>query len=302
MTGEKEMLVSFDSYKVFYITAKNESITAAARELFVTQPTVTHCIQKLEEELGCILFIRSKKGVKLTAEGETLYKHVAVAYEHIIQAEKEINELKMFRKGEIILGASETTLHHFLFPCLKKYKKKYPNIKLKIHDSSTPNMLEALRNNKLDCAILVFPLSYEEEGLEINTLTLFHDIAIAGLEYKELENVPMTLKELNEYPIITISKGTMTNMILKEIFKSRGLDLKPDIELATTDLIVPTVVNNLGVGFVPEFFAEEALKRKEIIKLNLVDDIPNRKICLVYKSERPKSIAVKAFIDSILIT
>ena len=142
------MLVSFDLYKVFYITAKNESITAAAKELFVTQPTVTHCIQKLEEELGCVLFIRGKKGVKLTAEGTTLYKHVAVAYEHITQAEKEINELKMFKKGEIILGASETTLHHFLFPYLKKYKKKYPNIRLKIHNSSTPTMLEALRNNK----------------------------------------------------------------------------------------------------------------------------------------------------------
>lgn len=294
------MLVSFDLYKVFYITAKNESITAAAKELFVTQPTVTHCIQKLEEELGCVLFIRGKKGVKLTAEGTTLYKHVAVAYEHITQAEKEINELKMFKKGEIILGASETTLHHFLFPYLKKYKKKYPNIRLKIHNSSTPTMLEALRNNKLDCAILVFPLSYNEDGFEINTLSLFQDIAIAGMEYKQLDKVPLSLKDINEYPIITIDKGTMTNTILKKIFSDNGLVLQPDIELATTDLIVPTVVNNLGIGFVPEFFAEESLKRNEIIKLNLINEIPKRRICLVYKSGKPKSIAVKAFIDSIM--
>ncbi|WP_294375060.1 LysR family transcriptional regulator [uncultured Clostridium sp.] len=292
------MLASFDAYKVFYITAKNESITAAARELYVTQPTVSHCIQKLEEELGCILFIRGKKGVKLTAEGMMLYKHISTAYKEIIQAEEEINELKMLKKGEIVLGASETTIHYFLLPHLKRYKEKYPNIKLKIHNSSTPNMLEAIRNNKLDCAILVFPLSYTEEGLQITTLTLFQDIAIAGMEYNELENVPVTLKEINRYPIIAIDKNTMTSMVLKEIFEKNDVTLKPDIELATTDLIVPTVANNLGIGFVPEFFAQESLKKNEIIKLNLIDEIPKRRICLVYKSGRHNSIAVQAFIDS----
>lgn len=293
------MLASFDSYRVFYITAKNKSITAAAKELYVTQPTVTHCIQKLEEDLGCTLFIRGKKGVKLTTEGETLYRHVSVAYDEIITAENEINMLKKFKKGEIILGATETTLHHVLFPYLKRYKQKYPNVRLKIHNSSTPDMLESVRSNKLDCAILVFPIDYKEEGLEINTLTLFQDIAIAGTDYKKLENMPISLKDLNQYPIITISKGTSTNTILKEIFRQNNLHLKPDIELATTDLVVPTVANNLGIGFVPEFFAEESLKKKEIIKLNLIENIPKRKVCLVYKVGKPKSIAVDAFIQSI---
>ncbi|WP_294155407.1 LysR family transcriptional regulator [uncultured Clostridium sp.] len=294
------MLASFDSYRVFYITAKNESITAAAKELYVTQPTVTHCIQKLEKELGCTLFIRGKKGVKLTSEGNTLYKHVSVAYNEIMTAENEINMLKKFKKGEIVLGASETTLHHVLFPYLKRYKQKYPNVRMKIHNSSTPDMLEAVRSNKLDCAILVFPIDYQEEGLAINTMTLFQDIAIGGTDYEELGNSPVSLKDLNEYPIITISKGTSTNSILKEIFKQNNLELKPDIELATTDLVVPTVANNLGIGFVPEFFAEESLKKKEIIKIDLIENIPKRKICLVYKVGKPKSIAVDAFIQSIM--
>lgn len=293
------MLVSFDSYKVFYITAKNKSITAAAKELYVTQPTVTHCIQKLEDELGCILFIRGKKGVKLTTEGLTLYKHIEVAYNEIIQAEKEINQLKEFDKGEVILGASETTLHHFLFPYFKKYKKKYPSIRLKIHNSSTPGMMKAIKENKLDCGILVFPIDYKEDGMEIHTLSTFQDIAIAGNEYRELEGKAVSLKELNEYPIITIDKGTMTNYILKKIFMENDLKLEPDIELATTDLIVPTVANNLGIGFVPEPFAVDYLKNNQIFKLNLVNEIPKRRICIVYKKERPKSVAVKAFIDCI---
>lgn len=293
------MQVSFDSYKVFYITAKNKSITMAAKELYVTQPTVTHCIQKLEEELGCTLFIRGKKGVKLTPEGKVLYKHVSIACEEIWKAENDMNALKEFKKGEILLGASETTLHFFLLPHLKRYKKKYPSIRLKIHNSNTRHMLDAIRNDELDCGILVFPGEYNEEGIEIITLDTFQDIAIVGNEYKELAEHSISLKDLIEYPIISLENATMTNWTFREIFKQYNLDLNPDIELATTDLIVPTVSNDLGIGFVPEYFASEALKKNEIFRLNLVEEIPRRKICLVYKLDKPQSIAVEAFIRCI---
>ena len=67
------MSVSFDSYKTFYYVAKFRSFTEAAKALYVTQPTVTHAIQTLEKELGCILFQRSRKGVSLTPEAVMLY-------------------------------------------------------------------------------------------------------------------------------------------------------------------------------------------------------------------------------------
>lgn len=293
------MQISFDSYKVFYITAKNSSITEAAKELFVTQPTVTHCIQKLEDELDCVLFIRGKKGVKLTPEGKILYKHISVACEEIWKAEHDIKALKEYKKGEILLGASETTLHYYLFPYLKKYKNKYPNIKIKIQNSNTGSTLNAIRKDELDCGILVFPYKYNEDGVEIKTLQTFQDIAIVGNEYKHLAKKPITLKELSSYPIISLENATMTNWTFKKLFKEYNLDLKPDIELATTDLIVPTVANDLGIGFVPEFFATDSLQKKEIFKLNLVEPIPKRRICLVYKIDRPRSMAVEAFIKCI---
>lgn len=293
------MQVSFDSYKVFYITAKSNSITQAAKELYVTQPTVTHCIQKLEEELGCTLFIRGKKGVKLTPEGKTLYKRISIACEEIWKAENDMRALKECKKGEILIGASETTIHYFLLPHLKRYKKKYPNIRVKIHNSNTQKMLDSIRNDELDCGILVFPEEYDGEGVEIMTLATFQDIAIVGNEYKELAYSDISLKDLISYPIISLQNTTMTNWIFREIFKQYNLDLDPDIELATTDLIVPAVSNDLGIGFVPEYFADEALKRKEVFKLNLIEEIPRRKICLVYKVNKPQAKAVEAFIKCI---
>ena len=71
--------MNFDFYRTFYYVGKYRSITAAARALYVTQPSVTHAIQSLERELGCPLFIRSQKGVRFTPEGEKFYASVAAA-------------------------------------------------------------------------------------------------------------------------------------------------------------------------------------------------------------------------------
>ena len=80
------MSVSYDYYKIFYYVAKYRNITAAANALFLSQPTVSRTIQNLETELGCQLFIRSKKGVVLTPEGEILYRYVSRAHRSITQA------------------------------------------------------------------------------------------------------------------------------------------------------------------------------------------------------------------------
>ena len=77
------MNISYDYYRVFYYVAKYRSFTAAARVLINNQPNVTRMMKRLEEELGCTLFIRQRRGVLLTPEGEKLYAHISVAFEHI---------------------------------------------------------------------------------------------------------------------------------------------------------------------------------------------------------------------------
>jgi len=110
------MSVSFDSYKTFYYVARLGSFTEAAKALYVTQPTVTHAIQMLEQELDCVLFQRSRKGVSLTPEAAMLYEHVRAACEHIFEAESALKAKKKLLEGQVRIGASETTLHFFLLP------------------------------------------------------------------------------------------------------------------------------------------------------------------------------------------
>ena len=89
-TRSRKMEVTYDYYRIFYYAAKYKSFSQAATILMSNQPNVTRAIHNLESQLGCRLFIRSNRGAELTPEGERLYSHVAIAYDHLHAAELEL--------------------------------------------------------------------------------------------------------------------------------------------------------------------------------------------------------------------
>ena len=95
------MNINYEYYKIFYYVAKTASISAAAKELCVSQPAVSQAVKSLEQAIGINLFIRTKKGVSLTGAGELLYKHVAEGYEAISMGEQQLARLMHLETGEI---------------------------------------------------------------------------------------------------------------------------------------------------------------------------------------------------------
>lgn len=292
--------MNFDFYRTFYYVGKYQNITAAAKALYVTQPSVTHAIRSLERELGCSLFIRSQKGVRFTPEGEKFYASIAAACETIFQAEASLEAAKNFSEGLIAIGASETTLHHYLIPILADFRKDHPGIRLKLFNSNTPEMLQEILSGHIDFAVLVLNKGYKHEDLSVTSLTDFQDIMIAGKAFSELGGRTVTLKELMNYPLVSMEKGTLTRQFFNDFFHSSNLAPEPDIELATSDLIVPVIRSGLGIGMVPEPFAEDALSRGEIFRLTLEKNIPRREICLIKKKKASLSLIGEAFIQYLL--
>lgn len=292
--------MNFDFYRTFYYVGKYQSITAAAKALYVTQPSVTHAIQSLERELGCSLFVRSQKGVRFTPEGKKFYTSIAAACETIFQAEASLEAAKNLSEGIIAIGASETTLHHYLIPILADFRKKHPGIRMKLFNSSTPEMLQEILNGHIDFAVLVINNNYKHEDLSVTHLTDFQDIMIAGQTFSDLYGRTISLKELMDYPLVSMEKGTMTRQFFDQFFRDNNLSPEPDIELATTDLIVPVITGGLGIGMVPEPFAREALAQGQIFNLALKEKIPHREICLIKKKKASLSLIGEAFIQYLL--
>lgn len=132
-----------------------------------------------------------------------------------------------------------------------------------------------------------------EKPLVAYPIVEFQDILIGGSDYVSLKDKPLSLQEVNAYPLVCLGDNTVTYYFYEELFHMHKLELKPELEAATTDQILPMVKHNLGLGFVPYVYAREALEKKEVYQIPVVERIPSRKICFVENKNHVLSIAAK---------
>ena len=286
------MYVTWDYYKVFYYVAKYQNFTKAARVLGSNQPNVTHTMNRLEEQLGCVLFIRSNRGVTLTPEGELLYARVSSAAVQIQEAEEELSASATLEHGSISISATETALNIYLSDKLRAFHEDFPKIRLRISNHSTPQAVQAVRNGEVDFAVVSTPAE-AEAPLNIVELESFREILVGGRTFTALASQTLSLKELSAYPLISLSEESMTRAFYRQFFLEHDAVLRPDTEAATTDQMLTLVRSELA--FVPEPMTRNALKSREIVQLTLREKIPARSVCLVYDRHRPLNTAARAF-------
>ena len=287
---------NFEYYKIFYYVAKYENLTKAATALKTSQPAVTRTIHKLEGELGCRLFTRSKTGMKLTPEGRTFYGYVAAGCAQFFKGENDLSNLISLENGTIYISATETALHCYLFQAMEEFNSLYPNVRFKILNNSTTESVNAVKEGKVDLAFVSANLQVAKP-LRMKILRKYRDILIAGMRFEELKagKEELSLKELVSYPWISLTAETITRRFLNEYFEKNGLTFTPDMELATTDMILPAVRHNLGLGFIPAEFADAELESGQIFEIKVKEKLPERNIVLIYDMEYPQSIAAKEF-------
>lgn len=287
---------NFEYYKIFYYVAKYENLTKAATALKTSQPAVTRTIHKLEGELGCRLFTRSKTGMKLTPEGRTFYGYVAAGCAQFFKGENDLSNLISLENGTIYISATETALHCYLFQAMEEFNSLYPNVRFKILNNSTTESVNAVKEGKVDLAFVSANLQVAKP-LRMKILRKYRDILIVGMRFEELKagKEELSLKELVSYPWISLTAETITRRFLNEYFEKNGLTFAPDMELATTDMILPAVRHNLGLGFIPAEFADAELKSGQVFEIKVKEKLPERNIILIYDMEYPQSIAAKEF-------
>lgn len=291
-------MVTYDYYRIFYYAALYRSFTKAAEILENNQPNITRCMNNLENELECKLFVRSNRGIRLTPEGERLFSHVSVAYEQLQYGEKELKRDRSLESGHITIGASETALRLLLLRKLEHFHEKYPNVHLKISNHSTPQAITALENGLVDFAVITTPANIKKPLHKI-PLYSFREILIGGSKYKDFTAKSCSLRNLQDYPFVSLGKDTGTRELYIQYFLNHNLPFTPDMEAATADQILPMIIHNLGIGFYPEELASEAIANEKIFPIHLTEPAPARQICLILDKSRPQSIAVQKILNEL---
>lgn len=278
------MNISYDYYRVFYYVAKYRSITQAAAILMNNQPNLTRIIKNLESELGCSLFVRSRQGVQLTPEGEQLLAHIRIAVEHIEAGEEELALSRGLQQGTVSIGASGTALHCLLLPVLKRYRQLYPGIRIRVSNHSTPQALAALKNGLVDIAAVTVSPSEIPGSLKCRALKHIQDIAVCGKDFTIPTDHRLHLEELSRFPLVSLGEQTKTYTFYAALFTEKGAVFSPSVETATIDQILPLVMHDLGIGFIPETLAGDAIQKGTIKRVPLADPIPRRTVCLVKRT------------------
>ena len=285
------MEITYDYYRIFYYVATYQSFSKAAKILMSNQPNITRFINNLENQLGCNLFVRSNRGVQLTQEGRKLYQHVSVAYQHLHMAEVELMNEQRMDQGYITISASEIALHLLLLPVLEKFHKNYPGIRIRLLNHSTPQAVQAVKEGAVDLAVVTTPLTVKKP-LRSAVLMEFREILVGSQATVQNTKIKR-LEDIRNEPLICLGRKSTTYSFYSKFFLEHDVVLEPDIEVETMDLILPLILNGLGIGFLPDLYVKDLLKSNQIQEIRMEEKIPAREICLVENHNFPPGVAAE---------
>lgn len=293
------MNIDFELYRIFYVVAKRGNISKAALDLLISQPAISKSIKNLEGQLGGQLFIRTKRGVNLTEEGKEFYKYIEQAIDYIDNAERKFSELKNLETGCIKIGIGSTLTKDFLLPYLEKFHNKYPKIDIQIVTSSPKDLMSKLKNGLIDLIILKIDNIENDYDIKFIKCKEVHDCFIVNNNYKELTNKELSIKDLNNYPLILPSKGSNTRAFLDNLAKQYNVILNPNMELTSYSLVIEFTKIGLGIGCATLENINNDLKNKKLYKLNIKESIPTRHICIALSKKYIPNFATKKLVDLI---
>lgn len=291
------MNIDFELYRIFYVVANHSNITKASEELNISQPAISKSIKNLEEQLGGQLFIRTKRGVVLTEEGKEFYKYIEKAIEYINNAENKFTDLINLETGCIKIGISTTLTKEFLLPYLEEFHSLYPKIDIQIITNLTSDLMSKLKNGLID--IIILNINDKNYGNDIDFIKCkkINDCFVVNSKYKDLINKEISIKDLNNYPLILQAKGSNTREFLDDFARKSGVILNPNIELASYSLVVEFSKIGLGIGYATREYIKTAIENKELFELNIKENIPSRYIGIALSKKHIPNFSTKKLIE-----
>jgi len=282
--------------------ATYKSFVAAAEKCFVTQPTLSMQIQKLEEELGVRLFDRNKHPIAITAIGE---KVVAQAKE-IIAAKNKVTEIiqdeEKTVEGNFRLAVIPTIAPYIVPAMLEDYVTNYPDVQLQIKEMETKAIIEALYNNELDAALVSTPLN--ESGTKEYPLFYEQFVCYYAKDDKALAKKLITPEDIEIEKIWLLNEGhCMRNQVLdlcSDYVKEMQAGKPYRYESSNVETLRKMVDRNGGMTVLPELstveFSEDLMENVRYFE----DPVPVREISLITTDHFAKKAILQSLMDEVL--
>ncbi|WP_428224926.1 LysR substrate-binding domain-containing protein [Flavobacterium sp.] len=278
--------------------AEHKNFTQAAEKCFVTQPTLSMQIQKIEEELDIIIFDRSKKPIQLTEVGQKIVEQAKNIVNEADRIQDIVDQQKGFIGGEFRIGIIPTIMPTLLPMFLNNFIKKYPKVKLIIEELNTSEIITKLKNGHLDAAIAATPL--EEE--KIKEVVLYYEpfMVYVPESHAKFDKSELEIDDLNVEEILLLQDGHCFRDGILNLCKNRNLakDYKFQLQSGSFETLIRLANEGLGVTLLPYLHTMELADKEKSKLRHFKDPKPSREVSLLF----PKNELKKHIIDALQAT
>lgn len=235
--------------RVFRAAALHRSFTRAAQELRISQSTVSLHIKALEENLGCILFLRARRKVVLTAAGALLLDYAGRVLRDLNNAEMALRELGTGQRGSVRLGAGATTLMYRLLDCLSAYRRKFPGMEVIIETGTTEFLVQRLEAHRLDLAVIMLPVA--ARALRITPVADDELVVALHRGHPASRKPALTPADLAGLSFILYENRTVMQDVIDAWFQDLGVTPRITMELENIEAIKSLVRSGFGASVLP---------------------------------------------------
>lgn len=323
-------------YRIFYEAAKTGNISKAAETLFISQPAVSKSITKLEQSLGHTLFIRSKKGVRLTEEGQTLFDHLAKAFDSIDTAEQTLKRIRQLGMGQLRIGVSTSLCKHILLSYLQDFIRENPHVKVSIECNPTFETIQLLKAEKIDIGLICE--TDLDKGYSFMPLKAIHDTFVTTQIYldnlilreydtvqnadsnpktetmpdlppvtglflftngtqKKAPDISFTGKEILEKSnLMLLDKGNISRMYIDSYLSDHHIHPGQILEINNMDLLIDFAAIGMGIACVVREFVVSYIESGQVIEIPMDYEIPKRTVGFIY-NEQNLNATTKRFLE-----
>lgn len=289
--------VSFRQLQVFECVARLGNFTAASRELFITQPTVSMQMKKLEESLNTRLFEQVGRQIHLTYEGRAFLTTCREIFASLTHFGEHVSS-----RIETVAGplrfSGVTTTEYFVPVLLGVFKKLYPQVNFSLSIVDRENLFRRLQDN-LDDLYLIDQLP---KDIEVETIPFIKNplVIVAAAEHPLARRKHISMAALEKETFLLREPTSGTRIALKRFLESQTIALNIGMELSSNEALKHAVASNMGLSVLSKYCVARECERGELVELNVKGFPLMERWYIVYPKDRHMTPAAKAFLQFLL--
>ena len=287
-------------YKIFYEVAKNKSISAASKNMYISQPAISKAIKNLETDLGVVLFYRTLNGTVLTEKGQELFDYVEEAFNNFRAAEKKMNENKNLEKGSLSVGIPSHIASFYLMNKIVDFHEAYSKIDITVVNRPSSELLKLLENNEIDFVVDTMSFKDELDCFNVKKLKTFSHcfVSLKDSDFIE-EKEEYTLSDLKHVPLILPVFHSSHRQHLDNLAKEKNVVLENILSIETSELIYSMVKKGLGVGYILYDMVKDDIEKGKLKQIKVKEQLPEVSLNLIYREKNLTEAPLK-FINDFL--